>query len=289
VKRANRLMLIFGVILAAVSFVAVLAFGSLGQQPPAAPDPDVPVVVASQNLTLGTALTAEMLATVSRPPADAVDTYQHPEELIGKVVRRAVAQGAAISNDDFQSGSISVPDLVRSIQPGLRAIAVPLSRVDSVGALLQPGDFVDVIMSIDDLDGLNPIVITNPTTLQPGVDGGASSPYIPFISIDDFVNNTTVKTVVQNVQVLATLPKQVAEPTNVVAPSDVVEPDLIAILAVYPQQVEIIRFAQLDGHISLSLRSPSDYPTGAVDTTGITLKVLVEQYGVLPPLPVVTP
>jgi pilus assembly protein CpaB len=282
VKRANKLMLIFGVILAAVSFVAVLAFGSLGNQAPPAPDPDVPVVVASQNLSLGTALTPEMLATVSRPPAEATDTYERPEDLIGLVVRRAVSQGEALTEMDFQTG-VTVPELVRSIQPGLRAIAVPLSRVDSVGALLQPGDYVDVIMTMEDVDALNPIVVPNPAGLTPGVDGGATAPYI---LLDEYLNNTTVKTVVQNVQVLAALPKEAAEPSNDVTPSETAAPDLIAILAVHPQDAEVIRYAQVDGHISLALRSPSDYQVGTVDTTGITLYQLVTLYGVLPPYPV---
>jgi Flp pilus assembly protein CpaB len=285
VKRANRLMLIFGVVLAAVSFVAVLAFGSLGQQQPPAPDPDVPVVVASQNLGLGTSLTAEMLATVSRAPADAVDTYQHPEELIGQVVRRAVAQGEAITDAAFQTG-VTVPELVRSIQPGLRAVAVPLSKVDSVGGLIQAGDYVDVIMTIEDADGLNPVVVANPNALTPGIDGGATAPYI---MLDEYLNNTTVKTVVQNVQVLAALPKEAAEPTNDVTPDGTLQPDIIAILALHPQDVEVVRFAQLDGNISLALRSPSDYAVGTVVTTGITLKQLVDLYGVLPPLPVAAP
>ncbi|MEX2546505.1 MAG: Flp pilus assembly protein CpaB [Chloroflexota bacterium] len=281
-KRANRLMLVFGVILAVVSFVVVLAFGSFNQQPAQPVDPQVPVVVASQNLALGTSITPEMLATTTWAATDARQTYQHPEELIGLVVRRAVAQGAALTSDDFTS-AVTVPELVRSIQPGLRAIAVPLSRVDSVGGLLQPGDFVDVILTINDLDGLNPLVIPNTDTTPTGIDGGSTAPYI---SIDEFVNNTTVKVVVQNVQVLAALPKEATDPSNIVSNPTAVEPDVIAILAVQPQQVEVIRFAELDGHVSLVLRSPSDYAQGQVTTTGITLWELVNRWGVLPPLPV---
>ena len=281
-KRANKLMLLFGVILAAVSFVAVLAFGSLNQQAPPEPPPDVPVVVASQNVPLGTALTAEMLATVTKPPAEAVDTFQRPEDLIGAVVRRAVTQGAPLTDMDFQSG-ITVPQLVGSLQPGMRAVAVPLSKVDAVGALLQPGDWVDVILTMSDLDALNPIVVNNPNGFTPREDGEIPPPYV---SLDEYINNTTVKTVVQNVQVLAALPRPPTEPTNVIGGTPVAEPDLIAILAVQPQQAEVIRFGQLDGHVSLALRAPSDYATGTVSTTGITLQMLVEQYGVLPPLPV---
>jgi pilus assembly protein CpaB len=278
-------MLLLGVLLAAVSFVAVLAFGSFGQQPQPPADPDVPVVVASQNVALGTALTPDMVATATVPQSDAVGTYGRPEDVVGQVVRRNVAQGAILTTQDFQT-TVTVPDLVGSIQPGMRAMAVPLSRVDSVGMLLQPGDFVDVILTINDPDGLNPIVVPNTIGTPTGIDGGSSAPYI---AIDEFLNNTTVKVVVQNVQVLAALPGAPLEGSNDVEAAPTAQPDVIAILAVQPQQVEVIRFAQMDGHVSLVLRSPSDYAAGSVATTGITLRQLVDQYGVLPPLPVTAP
>ena len=44
--------------------------------------------------------------------------------------------------------------------------------------------------------------------------------------------------------------------------------------------------AQLDGHVSLALRSPADYGAGEVTTSGITLQQLVDTYGVLPPAPI---
>lgn len=279
-KRANRLMLLFGVILAAVSFVVVLAFGSFNQAPPPATEPDVPVVVAATNLNLGTAVTVEMLTTITRKQSDASGTFQQPEELVGQVVRRAVAQGEALSANDFQT-NVTVPELVRSLQPGLRAIAVPFSKVDAVGALLQPGDYVDVILTMADTDALNPIVGQNPAYNPTG--GGSQEPYLP---LDEYLNNTTVKVVVQNVQVLASLPRQPSEPSNLVGGTPAVEPDVVVILAVQVQQVEVIRFAQIDGRVSLVMRSPADVATGSVTTTGITLKELVDRWGVLPPLPV---
>jgi pilus assembly protein CpaB len=283
-KRANRVLLLFGVILAAVSFVVVLAFGSFNQAPPPPAAPDVPVVVAATNINLGTAITAEMLSTVNRTAAESVGTFQYPEELVGQVARRVIGQGQALSNEDFQA-NVDVPELVRSLQPGLRALALPLSKVDSVGAILQAGDYVDVILSLEDLDALNPVVIPNP-----GFSGGTpttgEAPVEPYLTLDQYINNTSVKVIVQNVQVLAALPRV---PTGEEGTGDVAtlpEPDVTVILAVQPQQVEAIRFAQLDGRVSLVLRSPSDATAPAVETTGITLRQLVDQWGVLPPLPV---
>ena len=65
----------------------------------------------------------------------------------------------------------------------------------------------------------------------------------------------------------------------------------IVILAVTAQQSEVIKYAQIEGCISLVLRSPKDYvddagnPTepGIDPTTGVILKTLVDEYGVLPP------
>ena len=64
------------------------------------------------------------------------------------------------------------------------------------------------------------------------------------------------------------------------------------ILAVTPQQAEVIKFAQMDASVTLLLRSAEDFIdplTGeakvpeTVETTGVILKTLVDLYGVLPP------
>ena len=277
-KRANRFMLFAGMLLAAVAFVAVLAFG--GSPPQSAPVvSDVSVVVAAVDLTLGTALTADKLTTQNRPQAEASGTYQHPEELVGQIVRRTIPTGQALTAADFDTSANQ--NVVQSLQSGLRAIAVPLSTVDSVGALLQAGDYVDVIISLRDTDGLNPIVVANPGAGQTSVDGSQPDPYI---SLDAYLNNTSVKVVVQNVQVLAVMPRSIDQSNNNQPVTQ--QPDVVVVLAVTPQQSEVVRFAQLDGNISLVLRAPGD--NGAADTTtsGMTLKELVDNWGVLPPKPV---
>ena len=279
-KRANRFMLIAGVLLAAIAFVAVLAFGGGGQaQTPAQPQ-NVDVVVAAVDLALGTALTADNLTTESRAQTDASGTYQRPDELLGQIVRRMVPAGQALTSADF--ATTDSPQIAQSLQPGLRAIAVPLSAVDAVGGLLQSGDRVDALISMRDTDGLNPIVIPNPNANQPSVDGGMPDPYI---SIDTYLNNTTVKVVVQNVQVLAVMPRP-TDTSSGNGSSGLAQPDFTVVLAVSPQQSEVVRYGQLDGNISLVLRAPGDSSAADATTTGITLKWLVDHYGVLPPQPV---
>ena len=65
------------------------------------------------------------------------------------------------------------------------------------------------------------------------------------------------------------------------------------IISVNSQQAEVVKYAQLDGSVSLVLRNSGEFfdpntnePIPAIPdvTTGITLKVLVDGgYGVLPP------
>lgn len=275
-KRVNRFMLIAGVILAGVAFVAVLAFGGMGTPAVVAPPAEVNVVVAAVDLTLGTELTPDKLATQTRPQSDASGTYQRPEELVGKIVRRTVGAGQVLTAGDFESNALA--QIAQSLQPGLRAIAVPLSKVDSVGMLLQPGDRVDVLISMREMDGLNPVVQPNPNGGVTPVEGGVP---VPYINLDSYLNNTTVKVVVQNVQVLAVQPRS-NEPSNLIT-NAAPEPDVIVVLAVSTQQSEIVRYGQLDGNVSLVLRAPGDATAADATTTGITLRWLVDHYGVLPP------
>jgi pilus assembly protein CpaB len=285
-KRSNRILLVVGVALAVVSFVVVLALGNFGQQAQTPASVDVPVVVATTDIALGTQVTADMVSTSTKPQAESTGTYQNPDDVVGKVVRQPIVSGAVLTTDDFSTATVQ--DVTGSLPAGMRAIAIPLDKVDSVGALLQPGDRVDVLLSMEDLDGLNPVVVPSPSQ-APTTSGTTVDPYT---LLDAYLNNTTVKVVVQNVQVVAAMAKLTDDGSGDNASGQAsTDPDMVVLLAVTPQQAEVVRFAQLDGNVSLVLRSPADKDAAAVDTSGITLKQLVDQYGVLPPAPVqpVTP
>lgn len=285
-KRSNRLMLMLGVVLAVVAFGGVMIFGS----PPGSAKPveaeTVPVVMAATDIELGTSLAVEQLTTVQRPVTEAVETFRDPSDVVGEVVRRPVAAGEALRPTDFAPSSAgAATQVAESLDAGQRAIAVPVDMISGVGALVQPGDFVDVLLSMTDTDGKFPVVIENPA-FGP-VDGAES----PVVQLDDFLNNTTVKVLVQNVQVLGLLePPADADGNNVVDPvtGQPVVGRMVVILSVSPQQVELVRFAQLDGNLSLVMRSPDDRDAPAAETSGVTLRVLIDQYGVLPPRAVVT-
>jgi len=118
-------------------------------------------------------------------------------------------------------------------------------------------------------------------------------------SADALKQVSNVKLLIEGMQVLGTaLPAAPAAAADPNAPAASGEPATtltgnqeLVILAVSAQQAEIIKFAQMDGSITLALRSPKDFvdengqpvvnlPAG---TTGVILKTLVDGYGVIRP------
>lgn len=100
-----------------------------------------PVVVAQKSIPAGHVITAEDLTWVPFPLRPA-HSYASPTELIGKKPALPIAAGEVPHERHFLPGSV----LSRAIQPGERAIAVKVDEVAGSGGLVQPGDYVDVLL-----------------------------------------------------------------------------------------------------------------------------------------------
>lgn len=293
-KRSNRLILLIGVFLAALVFVFVVILlggggGGLGGPGTAAsaPPTEVDTVVAARDIPLGVTVTAAMVTTqklavdVQEPGA-----YGNVSQAIGKVARQTITKGQQITS--FQFGDSGSSARIECLA-GFTCIAVMVDQVSGVGTLIKTGDYVDLVASVSPTFPLNSFVgsATAATVVDPLI-------YDP----------TSVKVLIQGVQVVATLlPPPPAAETGAAAPA----PDTggtvlngqqeIVIIAVTTQQAEVVKFAQLDGTITLTLRSPKDFVDASgnpvvpptVTTTGIVLKTMIDDLGVLPPLPIVVP
>lgn len=277
-KRSNRLVLLIGILLAVVAFVAVVVL--FNQQKPTSTEPTtLPTVYSRVNIPLGTVINQDMLET--RPVEIAVrpaDAFGDIGLVVGKTSRADIPAGALITSSVFSAGASGQTDVAALLEPGLRAIAVQVDQTSGVGTLINVGDRVDLVLGITGADKF-PLVTIDPTTEQlTGVSG---------------YNTTTTKLILQNMQVIGTLVPPVDTTTG---GSGSTGPALtgaqqLVILAVTAQQAEVIKFAQIDGQISLVLRSPADFrdangnpvtPEGD-QTSGVVLRTLIEQYGVLPP------
>ena len=284
-KRSNRLVLLIGILLAVVAFGGVIVLFNSRQAPASTAPTELPTVYAKVNIPLGTVITTDMVETRNQSiSVRAADAYGDVGDVVGKTVRTEVKAGARLSPADFQAGAGGGQDVAHLLDPGLRAIAVQVDQGSGVGSLINVGDRVDLVVGFTGADKF-PLVTVDPTTRALTTVAG--------------INSTTTKLILQDMQVIGTLvpPPPAAssssgqqQASNAPTTSLTGQQELV-ILAVTAQQAEVIKFAQIDGQISLVLRSPKDFldATGnpvvpAPDkTTGIVLKTLIDQFGVLPP------
>ncbi len=295
-KRSNRLILLIGFFLAAVAFVGIILIlqGNSGGAGPSAPPTTATIVVAARDISLGTKLQAADLTTTSVPIlSKPTDSYDLVTTVIGQTVRTDVTSGQYISTAVFSAASAAA-NIGKTLTPGKVAIAVQVDQVTGVGTLIQPGDHVDVVLALTQADAKNPIVVEK----APTKEGQPPATVRNFAVVNPLLNSTTVKVLVQNARVLGTLlPPPTTTPTTgqpqTQAQGSSGSPSLngqnqIVFIEVTPQQAELVRFTQIDGNLSLVLRSPQDDTAADVVTTGITVRQLVDKYGVLPPKIILT-
>lgn len=291
-KRSNRLIILIGILLAVVAFVGVLILGSGGGGTGgggATPPPTVKVVTSKVDIALGTVVSADMLSTKDEnSDLVPVNAVTEPKSIVGVPVRQTVYAGQVMQTSMFSAAGVSSSvEILKNLEPGFRAMAVQVDQVTGVGTIIQPGDRVDVVIAFEDTDAKFPVVAEGPTTRE----GVPLQDVRNFKVIDDTLNNTSIKVLVQNSKVLGTLlpppPEQTGQQASPPPESSSGEVALtgqqqIVILQLTAQQVELVRFAQLDGNLSLVLRATGDKDAPPDVTTGITLFELVEKWGVLP-------
>ena len=290
-KRSNRLVLLIGIFLALVAFVLVAVTlrsnGPGGSSGPSAAPTTATVVVAARDLTLGTKITADAVTTKTVPIPAPLDSYSDTSQVIGQTARQGVTAGQLITSVIVNGGG-AANNIV--VPPGFVGIAVQVDQTTGVGTLIKPGDSVDVVVGLTG-DKVPEVVFVTP----PPSPRASASPSGSFADQGIKYNPTTVKVIVQGLQVLGTLLPPAAAPAASGQPAGG-ETSLngqqeIVILAATTQQIEAIKFSQLDGNISLVLRSAQDCqaadgtasPCPVIVTTGITLRRMVDDFGILPP------
>ena len=288
-KRSNRLILLIGIFLAVVAFVLIVILLS-GNQPSggpraSTPPPDLPTVIATQDIALGVTITESMVTTETLPQAARESgAFQTVSQVIGKVARQSVTSGAQLTTATFAT---SPNKITLEVPEGQRAMSLQIDAVNGVGTIIQTGDYVYMVLGLT--GDAFPVVQVNPVDESIQVVAG--------------LNNTSVKLVLEGMQVLGVVrqttstatppPNAQATPTPSAGTPTVSESSTaLVILSVTAQQSEVIKFAQMQGNISLVLRSSLDFfdengepelpiPAG---TTGVILKTLVDEgYGVLRP------
>ena len=156
--RSNKGLILLGLFLGLVSAVLIVVYlsnagGGGGGEVSGAEV--TPVVVASLEISAGTRITEGMVETKDiAVNAVLAGAFQDTEIVIGQVARvpfvageqviptKVTATGAAIAVD------VENPPLAYVIPEGKRAVAVQVSNVIGASGLIRPGDYVDVILTV---------------------------------------------------------------------------------------------------------------------------------------------
>jgi pilus assembly protein CpaB len=190
------------------------------------------IIAASNDLKIGTILTAANLTTMEISGSVPKGAIVKPEDAVGRGVVADIYQGEPIL-DGRLAPKGSGGGLAATIPPGMRACAVKVDEVVGVAGFVTPGMRVDVLVSGD----------------PPG------NP--------DPREGTEVKTLLQNIQVLSA-------GTDIQKDAEG-KPQQVHVvnLLVTPDQAEALSLASNHTQIQLVLRNPLDTKTADVQTTAM--------------------
>lgn len=219
----------------AVTVGGALAYATYNMvQRPEAPAPTgalptQPVVVASGDLALGDAITAEQVRVVKFPMGEVPEgAFTSTADVVGRSVISAIVRSEPILPAKLAPKEAGT-GLPPSIPQGMRAVSVRVNEVIGVAGYVLPGNHVDVIAT------------ASPTQQ---------------------IQDTTTKVVLTNVPVLTAGTRLEQDQKN----GKPVEVSVVTLL-VSPEQAERLTLASTEGKVQLALRNPLD--TGTPDTTGI--------------------
>ena len=231
-----------------VAFFLLMALGMVGfgavawitTRPPVAAVVEAPVVaapvikkvlVAVKPMRAGSLLKPDDLVGKPLPDAEILPNMIHDADdalrkLTGSMIRRALAAGEAVRAEDMmRPGDHGF--LAAALEPGARAVTIPLDAQSGVGGLIWPGDRVDLILTQSSADAALPM----------GRRVGA-------------------ETVLTNVRVIA-IDQQIVQGAMPAAGDG---PARTVTLEVSPDQAQRVSVAQRLGNLSVSVRSANFEP-----------------------------
>jgi pilus assembly protein CpaB len=214
----NRLLMIGFVALAMGAFVSFVVYRNLQSSRNTSTAPGEEVLVAADDLQVGTRIDDKDVKFVRFPSSDLpVGVFHFKDKVVGRGVVQPIYKGEFILTSKLagENAGAGLPGL---IPPGMRAISVRVNDTTSVSGFVLPGTRVDILLT--------------------GNPGGSSE------------QQTT--TVLENVAVIAT--GQKLERNSAGEP----QTTTVITLLVSPDDAQKLTLASNQGKIQLALRNPLD-------------------------------
>jgi pilus assembly protein CpaB len=126
------------------------------------------VVVAAENLPLGTRIVKEQVKAVGWPAATPVQgSFASADEIVGRGLIQPVLANEPLTESKLAPREAGA-GLSPSIPPGMRALSVKVNDVIGVAGFTVPGARVDVVVVINGNDGMSRTVVSNLQVLTAG-------------------------------------------------------------------------------------------------------------------------
>jgi pilus assembly protein CpaB len=231
----RRLVTILLAAFVVAALCSVLVYRLVGMRIAAAkPQPSTRIVAAATDIKIGTVLSAPDLTTVQIMGTVPKTAILDAKNAIGRGVISPLYAGEPILDDRLAPAG-SGGGLAATIKDGMRAIAVRVDQVVGVAGFVLPGMRVDVLIS----------------GVPPNANNGGN-------------NNTQVRTVLQNIEVLSAGTDIQKDKEGKPQQVQVVN------LLVTPEQAQVLALASNETRIQLVLRNPLDTKVATVQGTAMT-------------------
>ena len=284
-KRSNRLVILVGILLAVLAFVAIVILLNQRETPEAVEDTNVTVLVANEPIDIGEPVTPDKVTEEEVPPNAVIQTALSDTSAVsGQPARFAVPQGSQVSAQAIGADEPTVVDIPALLNPGEKAIAFQVDRATGLDFLIKSGDTIDIVLA----QQISVLQETADSAANPDVNAPPR-----FEVITGLENQRSVKAVLQDKRVLYVSATKATEPDLIDTnndgvidnedeqPAEAVIESVIIVFAGNAQDAEVIKFAQNNvaevGPLSAIVRHADD---DEVETTlGITIDQLVSEYG----------
>ena len=283
-KRSNRLVILVGVLLAVLAFVAIVILLNQREEAVAPEEITETVLVATRDIAFGDPITPDVVDELDVNPQDVQTTPIGSTSVVkGQPSRFAIPAGSQVTAEAIGLSDTPITDIPALLQPGEKAIAFQVDRATGLDFLVKGGDTIDIVVS----QAIN--------VLQETADSAANADEAApprFEAIPGLEAARTVKAVLQDKRVVYVSDTRNAEqePTDINGDGVINDADaqaapvidsVIIVFAGTAQDAEIIKFAQNDlsevGSLTAIVRHADD--DEIEETVGITIDQLVEEFG----------
>lgn len=283
-KRSNRLVILVGVLLAVLAFVAIVILLNSREDPAAPEEVLETVLVATQDIAIGDPVTPDVVEEQQIDPEAVQGTPLRSSTAVsGQPALFAVPSGSQVTAETIGTGNQFAVNIAAQLEPGEKAIAFQVDRVTGLDFLVKPGDYIDIVFA-------GQVDVVQETADSAANPDEAAPPR--FEAVTGLEDQRTVKAILQDKRVLYVSSTRAIEPEPVDADGDgVADPDqpeqavidsVIVVFAGTAQDAEVIKFAQRDlaevGQLSAIVRHLDD--DAIEETIGITFDQLVAEFGV---------